>query len=234
MRHIGFTLLLLISVCELYGQQDSTILQKLSFTGDFRFRVEQDWDSRKSDGTYREDRSRLRYRLRFGLNYKHNDWATFGMRLRTGQIQNQQDPQITLGTGAKEFSTVPFGLEKLFFRASYEWFSGWVGKNTYPFEKQNELFWSDNVYPEGVFLSARLSSIKLNLGHFIVGSEGRGFNKDRYFQGFQVLIPTWADRLKLFPSFYYFNKMPNIPDGNDTYRLNYSIFHFGTTIKLVE
>ncbi len=232
-------LIFLISSC-LYSQID-TESKKLSFTGDFRFRVEQDWKVKKSDGTFKDDRSRLRYRFRFGMNYQSTDWASFGMRIRTGNRNNQQDPQITLGSGFGEFSTIPIGFEKLFFLANYKWFSGWIGKNTFPFEKQNELFWSDNVYPEGVFLSAKynsdsnlIESLKLSMGHFIIGTGGTSFDQDRYFQGVQLLSSHWKNRLKIFPSFYYFNKMPNIPDGNDTYNLNYSIVHLGTKVKIIE
>ncbi len=232
-------LLFTFSFC-LYSQKD-TENKKLSFTGDFRFRVEQDWDVKKPDGTFKDNRSRLRYRFRFGMNYQSTDWASFGMRIRTGYRNNQQDPQITLGSDFGEFSTLPIGFEKIFFRADYKWFSGWLGKNTFPFEKQNELFWSDNVYPEGVFLSAKyetnsniIESLKLSMGHFIIGTGGTSFDQDRYFQGIQLLTNHWKNRLKIFPSFYYFKKMPNIPDGNETYNLNYSIVHLGTKVKIIE
>jgi putative porin len=232
-------ILFILSSC-LFAQIDS-ISKKLSFNGDFRFRIEQDWDVQKSDGNFKDNRSRLRYRFRFGMNYQSNQWASFGMRIRTGDRANQQDPQITLGSGLGEFSTLPIGFEKIFFKADYKWFSGWIGKNTFPFEKQNELFWSDNVYPEGIYISAKyigntklLQSLKLSLGHFIIGSGGTSFDQDRYFQGVQLLSEHWNNRLKIFPSFYYFKKMPNIPDGFGTYNINYSIIHIGTKVKIID
>lgn len=235
---IGMFLLLGSS---LFSQIDSTQIKKLSFTGDFRFRVEQDWDSRKSDGTYRDNRSRLRYRFRFGMNYQVTEWAEFGMRIRTGFGEKQQDPHLTLGDGFNEFGSVPIGFEKLFFKAQYNKFMGWVGKNTFPFEKQNELFWSDNVYPDGVFISGKfpfessiIESLQLNTGHFILASSGSTFDQDQYFQGIQVVTSHFNDRLKVFPSFYYFHKMPNIPDGNETFYLDYSIFHIGTKMLVFE
>ena len=96
-----------------FAQNDTTNTKKLSFTGDFRFRIEQDWNSRKSDGAYRDDRTRLRYRVRFGFNYQYNQWISFGARIRTGNPIKQQDPQLTLGDGFKEFSTLPIGFEKI-------------------------------------------------------------------------------------------------------------------------
>lgn len=214
---------------------------KLQFTGDFRFRIEEDWNSRKSDGSYRDNRTRLRYRLRFGMNYQLTDWASFGMRLRTGYIAKQQDPHLTLGDGFGEFSDLPINFEKLFFQFNYKAISGWLGKNTFPFEKQNELFWSDNVYPEGVFLNAKfnlnsnlIESLSIRGGHFITRSNGKSFEEDNYFQGLQLLTTHFKNKLHLFPSFYYFNNLPNIPDGQGTYGLEYAILHFGGNYVLFE
>ncbi len=242
MRNLIITLFFFVLINpSLFSQSDTTATKKLTFTGDFRFRIEQDWNSRKSDGTYRENRSRLRYRFRFGAKYQVTEWAEFGMRLRTGFREKQQDPQLTLGEGFKEFSTVPIGFEKLYFKAHYKNFSGWLGKNTFPFEKQNELFWSDNVFPDGVFVSGLfpfessfINSLKINASHFILSSSGSTFNEDQYLQGIQLVSKHWNDRLTLFPSFYYFHQMPNIPDGNETYNFDYSILHIGVKAKIIE
>jgi hypothetical protein len=235
-----YILLLLLFPILLVGQIDIK-KPKLSFTGDFRFRVEQDWNSRKSDGTYRDDRTRLRYRARFGVSYDYKDWVSFGMRLRTGDPKKQQDPQLTLGDGFKEFSALPIAFEKVYANFNYNWLSGWIGKNTFPFEKQNELFWSDNVFPEGVsmrgkfsFKNKHLQSLHVNIGHFILASNGASLDSDAYFQGVQVVSTHFGDRLKFFPTFYYFNKIPNIPDGNETFSINYAIVHIGTSIELVK
>ncbi|WP_166461176.1 putative porin [Flavicella sediminum] len=232
--------ILLLILFPLYlTAQNTNTTKKLSFTGDFRFRVEQDWDSKKTDGSYREDRTRLRYRARFGFTYTHTNWVNFGMRLRTGAVNKQQDPQLTLGDGSKEFGTLPISFEKAFANFKYHWFSAWVGKNTFPFEKQNELFWSDNVFPEGVSLKGKfnfdskfLQSLQINTGHFIVASQGTSLAKDRYFEAFQLVSTHWQNRLKFFPSFYYFKNMPNIPDGSETFVMDYKILHLGTQLLL--
>ena len=166
--------------------------------------------------------------------------GSFGARIRTGDPRKQQDPQLTLGDGFKEFSTLPIGLEKLFIDFRFHDFNIWLGKNTFPFEKQNELFWSDNVFPEGYYLSKKFSlkskliqSVKIAGGHFIVATNGTSFNNDGYFQGLQIHTQHWNDRLQLYPTFYYFNQMPNIPDGFETYNFDYSILHMGASIKLL-
>ena len=41
-------------------------------------------------------------------------------------------------------------------------------------------------------------------------------------------------RLKIFPTFYHFNQMPNIPDGNENYRFEYSILQIGAESLIFE
>jgi len=233
-------LLLLWIPCQLWAQADSTS-RKLTFKGDFRFRVEQDWNSRKADGSYRDDRLRWRYRARFGMYYQHRSWVSMGLRIRTGQPEKQQDPQLTLGDGFGEFSTLPITFEHAFVKFEHKWISGWLGKNTFPFQKQNELFWSDNVFPDGISLSGTfhfqnkiLQSLKVNSGHFIMTARGRSLDTDSYFQGLQVVTTHLKNRLQLYPAIYYFRSMPNIPDGHGTFELNYSIFHAGAKVELIK
>lgn len=221
----------------IFGQNDS-IQKKLKLSADFRFRVEQDWNSKKTDGSFRDDRTRLRYRARLGATYQFKDWVSFGMRLRTGQPNKQQDPQLTIGD---QFSSVPVAFEKLYANFTYAWLSGWVGKNSFPFEHQTELFWSDNVSPEGVSLSGKFSfqnefvqSLKVNTGHFIFATSGTSLGNDSYFEGLQLVSSHWQNRVTFFPAFYYFKNMPNIPDGGDTFSIDYSIVHLGTKIEILK
>ena len=119
------------------GQLDS-IKSKLSYYGDFRFRIEQDWNSRKSDGSLRDDRSRLRYRLRSGVVYHHNERISFG--LRTGNPIKQQDPQLTLGDVSKEFGTLLIGLERAYFEAKWNVLDLRLGKMDFLFKRTTNYF----------------------------------------------------------------------------------------------
>ena len=199
-------ILLLLFLPTLLFSQNNTSESKLNFNGDFRFRIEEDWNSRKADGSYRTDRSRLRYRARFGATYAYSDFVSFGMNLRTGQANKQQDPQITLGDSG-DASVVPIGFEKIYTQFKYKGFTSWIGKNTFTFEKQNELFWSDNVFPEGIALSKILpinhkwiDKIELKTGHFILKTNNKSFAEDSYFEGFQMVSSHFNNKLKLFPS----------------------------------
>ncbi len=232
------TLVLLTSIVA--NAQLDSILSKTNFELDYRFRAEQDWDSQRPDGTLRDNRSRLRYRLRAGVTYE-NKYYSFGTRIRTGDPNKQQDPQLTLGKGLQEFGTLPIGFEKAFFQFKKNNFRFWLGKNTYPFEKNNELFWSDNVFPEGIavektfsFESTQVSKFKITAGHFILNSNNSSFSDDAYFQGLQTSIVMLNDRVKVYPSIYLFRNIPNIPDGANTLEIDYSIIHLGSALSILK
>lgn len=232
-----FMIFFFLTTYVMVGQTDS-ILSKLTFEMDYRFRVEQDWNSKKPDGTLRQDRSRLRYRIRAGATYA-NQWYAFGLRLRTGDPRKQQDPQITLGKGSQEFSTIPIGFEKLFFQYHKNRLKIWLGKNTYPFKKNNELFWSDNVYPEGLTIEKTFASNsqfidKINLvgGHYIISSQNKTFSDDAYMQGIQANFFLGNNLLEFSSSAFLLNNIPNIPDGAHTDLLDYAILHFGSALNL--
>ena len=217
-----------------------TLFKRISYDLDFRFRIEQDWNSRTSNGSFRENRSRLRYRMRAGMKYTH-DWYSFGYRIRTGDPRKQQDPQLTVGTAFEEFGTLPLGFEKVYFKGEWDKWSFWLGKNDFPFAKNNELFWSDNVFPEGVFASRKwtfessvLQDIRLSGGHFILSASGRDFGSDAYVQGLQTKANFWNERLQIFPSYYRMKNIADIPDGAKTFTLDYQILHLGGKWKVLE
>ncbi len=243
MKPLFFVLILCFLSASITAQEDSTINRKLDFSGDFRFRIEQDWNARKSDGTYSEDRSRLRYRFRFGLNYSIDKHSSFGGRIRSGNINDQQGPHITLGGNGKgEFGLVQIGFEKLFYKYESKKLIGWIGKNSIPLKKLHELFWNDNVFPEGVGLKYKFvdngnklfSHLTFNTGHFIIKSNNQSFAKDSYLQIFQFDLKLFQNKLNLFPGFYAFRNIGNFPDAQQTYFLNYSIFHIGVDLSLLK
>ena len=214
--------------------QEPVKKKKLFFKADLRARAEQDWNSRKSDGTYRDDRFRVRFRVRAQLEYKPKDWATFGLRFRTGYPEKQQDPHLTIGDGYHEFESVPIGFDKLYFKYDKNWFSGWVGRNTFPFEKTNELFWSDNIWLDGLYLSAKhkpspnwIDEVTYAGGLFTMLNSFSTFADDSFIAILQIKTEHFDNRLKVFPGFYHFNRMPDIPDGNETFRFEYSIVQLG-------
>lgn len=233
-------LIMHLSFVGLYAQEESQP-KKLQFQADAKFRFEQDWNSRKSDGTYRDDRFRIRFRVRAGLSYTPNDWASFGIRFRTGYAEKQQDPNLTIGDGYHEFESVPIGMDKLFFRVKLKSFDGWLGRNTLPFERQNELFWSDHVAIDGVYLSSKheldadwIDHIAYSGGIFTMLNSYGTFDDDSFIGIVQVTTHHLNKRLRIFPTFYFFNNMPDIPDGNESVRFDYKIAHLGAKALIFE
>jgi len=166
---------------------------KLVLKPDFRFRFESDWDSHREDGSLRGDRRRLRVRLRAELSYSPVTEFTFGLRLRSGDFANQQSPHLTIvdldgnPTGSKDGV-----LDKWFVRYQTKNFSTWAGRNSFPFWKQDEIFWDDTVTVAGAAMSyafkARRASLAFNAGFF--SSPDGAVNWKGQFGGAQVVGET--------------------------------------------
>ncbi len=135
-----FAMLILLS-----GRVFSQGTETLKFSGDLRLRYEKDFSV-----TAKDDRDRARYRFRFGLVHKRGEHIEVGARLATGSPTDQQSPHQTFGD---DFGKKNIHMDKAYFKYKFEngWF--WVGKNGFPFWKQNEMFWDDDVNPEGVSVS---------------------------------------------------------------------------------
>ena len=149
----------------------STAFADIKISGDFRFRMESDWDSVKSDGvTEREDRTRARVRTRFRLNYDHNDWASFGTQIRTGSDDSHQSPHTTIvDFDDNDTGDADFNFDKWFFKAKANGAWAWFGRNDLPFWNQNEMFWSGNVTVAGIgtgFKAGSNTSVAVNAGYF--------------------------------------------------------------------
>ena len=67
-----------------------------------------------------------------------------------------------------------------------------------------------------------------------MSSTGESLNQDTYFQGFQVHAIFFDNRLEFFPSFYLFKNVPNIPDGFESFEIDYTILHLGTKLILTK
>ena len=142
-----------------------------SVYGDFRARFEVDWDSIRSSGAPRDDRSRLRIRARVGLNFDPSENFSFGIRLRTGSDDSHQSPHITvIDFNDNDTGDADANLDKWFLKAKKGGLWAWVGRNSLPFWKPNELFWDDDATPAGVALGhsfdlADAGTLKVTAGY---------------------------------------------------------------------
>jgi hypothetical protein len=223
-------LLLLILIflfgLNIHGQENT---DKLKLNADFRFRAERDWNSLKTDGSKRDDRDRLRYRLRFGFNYAINNNLEFGGRIRSGNPLNQQSPHITLG---KEFQSDDFSIDKAFLKVLLKnGYWAWVGKNGLPFWEQNELLWDGDVNPEGIALGKKFmlngkSSLEPVFGYFIARHSGKSFSNDSRITIAQLKLNSHLHNNNIIISSGGIRgkDLPDKPDGTQTFDLNYTIW----------
>ncbi len=155
----------------------AAIFEKNGFkiTGDFRARAEADFDSQRASGAERDDRNRIRIRARLGLDYAATEVFSFGLRLRSGSDDSHQSPHITvLDFDDNDTGDADFNFDKWFLKAKSELPSGetwaWIGRNSLPFWKQNELTWDDDVTPAGIGLGFKTAAGKgrlaVNGGYF--------------------------------------------------------------------
>ena len=151
--------------------------------GDFRLRYENDWDSKRADGTERGDRGRMRIRARLGVNVDPIPEIRIGGRLRSGDFDSQQSPHVTIA----DFSSDPTGFneaeilpDKWFVRGQYDRYWAWAGRNSFPYWKQNELFWDDDATPAGgaagVSIDPGFGALSANAGYFLLPDGGIDFN----------------------------------------------------------
>ncbi|MBO94878.1 MAG: hypothetical protein CMI32_08285 [Opitutales bacterium] len=156
---------------------------KLSWYGDLRARYEVDYDSVKADGTTeRDDRNRGRVRARVGLNYQANESLKFGARLRTGNSRSQQSPHLTfVNDDGADDDDLDFVVDKLFVDYNSEGYHAWLGRNGFPFWKQNELFWDDDVTLTGAAASfswKAQSELTATIGGFALPDGGYDLHGD--------------------------------------------------------
>lgn len=124
---------------------------KLSAYGDFRLRGETDWDSQDGGGVAREDRARLRARLRLGLRYDLSEHWRVEARLRSGAEASHQSPHVTLlDFDGNDTGDASFALDRWFLEGRSGGFSAWAGRNQPPSWKQNEMLFDDDVTMTGI------------------------------------------------------------------------------------
>src|SRR5690606_58123 len=112
---------------------------ELSWSGDLRLRYENDWDSQNASGTPRTDRQRGRVRLRGAVTYDFSENWSIGARARTGSHRSQQSPHLTFAADNGGNDDVEIVADRYFLQYRGNGSTLWVGRNSLPFWKQNEL-----------------------------------------------------------------------------------------------
>jgi hypothetical protein len=178
---IAIVLLLGWTTLQAQAQEDESKPSLLEPYGDFRLRIEQDWDSRRGDGTEHDDRLRLRFRLRLGLALNLSDRLSARAQVRSGPHDSQQSPHITI----YDFDGGPNGPYQFnfdYWYLSYDSgaFKAWAGRNELSFLHQDDLFLIDNITFAGVGGSYRHAlgqgAITWNANYVALPAGMRGFS----------------------------------------------------------
>ncbi len=233
-QRLFLVLFLLSFVCAPASAQEADG-GKLKFSGDFRFRAELDRDSQSSDGSQRDDRDRLRFRARFGVNYQIDQRFSLGLRLRTGSSEATQSPHVTIGD---ELTPKSFSVDKAFAKVGFDGGSLWVGKNSFPFWKQNEHFWDDDATPEGVagsytFSIGDGSSLTGTAAYFVLDTPtSNSFGDQAKLVAGQLALKSdlGGAAVEAAAGYFGFRENPDQPDPR-LQDLNYSIVVVGAKAK---
>jgi len=148
---IGAAFLFCSGVAQAQARQSESGPRLMEPYGDLRLRLEQDWDSLQGDGVERDDRLRLRFRVRAGLRLNiSEDWSA-RVQLRSGPHASQQSPHITI----YDFdggSSGPYEFNFDYWHLSYQagGLKAWAGRNELSFWHQDDLFLIDNITFAGV------------------------------------------------------------------------------------
>ena len=164
---------------------EPTVWSSLQPYADFRLRYESDWDSTDTSGEPRDDRQRLRVRGRVGLKIQPSDFLLIDVRGRTGNPDSQQSPHLTFydfdGGDNDEFDGI---FDKYYVRYQDDGLAFWAGRNGFPFWKQNELFWDDDVTITGAALTLTPEDLDgvltTTVGAFYLPDGGWGLNGQLY------------------------------------------------------
>ncbi len=148
-RVTAATVLLLAATAPARGDLFAT--DKLVLYGDARVRAETDWNSQDPNGVARDDRTRLRARLRVGFRFDPNEHWQVEARVRSGQEGSHQSPHITLvDLDDNDTGDASFDFDRWYLRGRAGGFEAWAGRNNLPFWKQDELLLDDDVTMIGI------------------------------------------------------------------------------------
>lgn len=152
--------------------------------GDFRGRLEYDWDSRRGNGSERDDRGRLRVRVRLGLDFTPDENIKVGVRLRSGSDDSQQSPHITvLDFNDNSTGDADFNFDKWYFQYTAGGTKTWLGRNSLPWWHQDELVFDDEITPAGLGFTYKTkvlanSALTVNTGVFTLPEGMQDFRGD--------------------------------------------------------
>ena len=207
-----FYVALLATVAPLTAQAQDSWVDKLSFKGDFRPRLELIDRDENSIGEPVDERRRGRFRARFGMNAEVNDNVDFIFELATGG----ENPVSTNQSFDGGFTRKDIGVNL----AYVDWSATdnldvQIGKLKNPWHRAGDhhLVWDSDLNPEGLFAKYERDSFFASFGGFGVEERSSGNDSLLYsLQGGYEFSISDSSKLLAGVGFYaYTNMIGNSP-----------------------
>lgn len=191
------------------GAPPTATPSKLTVNGDLRVRYESNFDV---PGARDRDRGVLRARLRAA--YALNTWLTLGGQIATGDNDDPNSTDITLGSFVDDLTV---SLDQIYMRGVFGGLTLTGGKIPQPFVR-TELVWDGDVSPQGLSASYKTAlgglSTKINGLYFLIDEATTA--EDSRMIGGQVQLETDASKpLKVeFAAGYYDYRLSSVIGGD--------------------
>ena len=178
------------------------VARRLQLSGDLRSRYETNFGD---DDTRNRDRGVFRARIRAA--YAVNDWLTIGGQIATGDPDDPNSADVTLGNFDDDLQV---SLDQAYIRTTFGGLQLHLGKIPQPFVR-TELVWDGDVSPQGVSAAYTMpvgggATLRANALFFQVDESVAG--PDSRMMGGQLAFDTPASRplrLELAAGYYDYN-----------------------------
>jgi len=215
-------------------------LQNLKFGGDIRLRYEA-FDQSSGHPSETDDRTRFRYRLRYGFEKKLTSDINIGFAMASGEQSGgtQADPTTTNTTFDGLFNFKDIFVEQVFATYTPAWakaglislFEVTAGKFRNPFEQgSSDMVWDRDVRPEGAYEKVDFNLVESAdfdlsgyaiAGQFVLDEDSvGGSDADSELYAFQlglkpvVHTPFFDEPLELVSSVSWYHYSDFTRDGN--------------------
>jgi hypothetical protein len=188
--------------------------------GDFRFRAESDWESRDASRVSRDDRTRLRIRLRTGFTLDFDDHWRVEARLRSGAENSHQSPHVTIvDLDDNDTGDASFQLDRWYVQGTTGGLYAWAGRNSLPIWKQNEMLFDDDVTMAGLGVGWKENlgpgQLSLGGGYFSPPVGMRAFSGNLTAAQIAYAPELAGTRWTMAVGLFLFDADPDDPDAAD-------------------
>lgn len=217
MKNITYSGWIVVALLVCTGVGNSQIPNGLSIKGDFRLRYE---INAVEGSTNLKDRQRIR--LRWAFKYQ-SDAIEIGSRLATN-ASDKQSPHQTLGV-LDASDNIKFGLDRAYLKMHLGKRSIFtVGKTGLNYWQQNEIFFDNDLSPEGISASHSMplgiSKVTINAGYYVLNEEDAavGVFQDDNLSILQAVynVKPKSNKLKSTTS-VGFGSLSDVGDSSDVY-----------------